>query len=117
VGEDRDGRPQQLNQEPAQRRAGKLGSGPAGFQLGVAFDQFIPLHQRRQVRLVGDIEEDRADTGQERGDIQLPQVQHVQRPGERDRPEDRCSAEVTRDQDRPTAEPVHPYACGKPPPG
>ena len=66
-----------------------------------------------QVRLVGDVEEDRADADEEDDDVQLPERQRVREVRDRDRGEERRAAEVSDDQDRPPRQPVDPHAGGQ----
>ena len=64
--------------------------------------------ERREVRHVGDVEEDRADPDEESDDEELPQREHVREVRDRDRGEEHGAAEVAVDEDRSPREPVDP---------
>ena len=80
------------------------------LELGVALDELVALDQRRQVALVGDVEEHRQAAVDEADDVQLPDREGVEVEGDRDRRDRDRPAEVADDQDRPPAEPVDPDA-------
>ena len=71
VGDDGQRGTDQLDQSAGQTRPRQLRGGPAALQLRVALDELIPLDDRRQVRLVSDVEEHGQDAVDERHDVEL----------------------------------------------
>jgi hypothetical protein len=65
---------------------------------------------RRQVALVGDVEEDREHADDEADDVELDDRQGARHEGERDRGQGRCPAKVAGDHHRPATQPVDPHA-------
>ncbi len=63
-----------LDEQPAEPRATDLGGGPADLELRVPFDDLVAIDEGRQVRLVGDVEEDLEDADEEADDVQLLSV-------------------------------------------
>ena len=59
----------------------------ADLELRVAVHELVLPDERRQVGLVGDVEEDRADPDAEGDDVQLPDRERVERVRDRDRRE------------------------------
>ena len=108
VDEDRIGRGEDLDQDarrtPVRRSALRGGD----LELRVALDDLIPLDERRQVRLVGDVEEDGADAHEEADDVELPERERVEDVRDRDRAEEHRAAEVPGDEDSAAD------ACGRP---
>src|SRR5439155_18030517 len=83
------------------------------LQLRVRVDQVLPPDERREIRLVGDVEEDRQDTGCERGGEELPRLQDAERIREWDRGKRDSASEVSDDQQRTSPQPVYPDARGQ----
>ena len=102
-----------LDEDASESWPGDLGRRATDHELRVALDDLVSLDQRRQVRLGGDIEEDGADPDQEGNHEKLRERQRVGDVGERDRCEQTCPAEIGRDQDRPSRQPVYPDARGQ----
>ena len=73
----------------------------------------LAVDERRQVRLVGDVEEDGEDAGQERDRVQLPERQHVRGVRDRDRQQHREAPEVADDEDRLSRQAIDPDARGQ----
>ena len=69
VDQDRVGRGDELDQAAREARARELRARARHLELRVALHQALPLNERRQVRLVRDVEEDREDSGQEADDV------------------------------------------------
>jgi hypothetical protein len=110
VREHRHRRRDQVDQHAGQAGSGDLRAGPADLQLGVALEQLVGLHQRRQVGLVGDVEEDGEHAGDEADRVQLADGEGVELVGDRDRQQRGRAPQVAGDQHRPAAQPVHPDA-------
>ena len=87
--------------DEAARQAGPhdLGGRAADLQLGVALHDLVALHEGRQVGLVGDVEEDRGDAGDEADHVQLLDRQDAQLPCHRDRPKAHRATQVADDED------------------
>src|SRR6185503_10719204 len=83
------------------------------LELGVALDELVTLHDRGQVALVGDVEEDRQAAVDEPDEVQLPDREPTE--GERDRDRDQAERppEVAHDQDWPPPQAIHPDAGGQ----
>jgi hypothetical protein len=79
-----------------------------GLQLRIALDQLVALHERRQVRLVRDVEEDGQHADDEGDGEELQDVERAERVRDRDRSEGERASHVADDQDRPSREPVDP---------
>lgn len=82
--------------------------------LGVPLDEAGAVYQRRQVRAVRDVEEDRADPRQEAHHVQLSEAQDPQRIGQRHAADHHQPKDVGGDQYPAPAEPVDPHADGEP---
>ena len=72
--------------------------------------ELVALEDRRQVGLVGDVEEDRHHAVDEPDEVELPDRQDAGRLGDRDRDEHQRPAEIADDEDPPPREPVDPDA-------
>ena len=107
VDEDRERRrePRRAGRPTRGRRAARRA---ADLELRVPVDELVPRHERGQVRLVCDVEEDRADADEEPDDVELPDRERVERVSERDRREERGAPEVADDEDRLAPQPVDP---------
>ena len=95
---------------PASAGPGELGARARDLELRVAVDELVARHERRQVRLVGDVEEHRQHADDEADDVELPDRQRVEGVRERDRREQRRAPEVADDEDRPPRQAVDPDA-------
>ena len=104
----RERRLQHPDQEARDARAQDLGRGLGDLELGVALDELVALHDRRQVALPRDVEEHREAAVGEADDVQLPDGQGVEVERDRDGRDRDRPAEVADDQDRPPAQPVDP---------
>ena len=71
IEEDRDRGLIGLDQEAGDGRAGDRRRGAGELELRVALDQLVALDDARQVRLVGDVEEDLQRAREERHDVDL----------------------------------------------
>ena len=109
----RDGRAESTDDGAGRARTGELRRGTADLELRVPVDELVALDERRQVRLVRDVEEDGADPDQEGDDVQMAEGERVEEVGERNRAEQRRPAEVADDEDRLPPEPVDPHASRK----
>jgi hypothetical protein len=114
LNEHRVGRREGLDEQPADARAGDLADRLAALQLGVAFDQQLPVDELGQVGLVGHVEEHGADAGAERDHIQLPDGQDPQELRERDRSQQRRAEQVVDNEHPAEPHPVHPRAGRQP---
>ena len=110
VEQDRERRAEQADQSAAERLAEDLGGRAADLELRVALDQVVRLEDRRQERLVGDVEEDGQGAVDEADDEQLPDRQHPELVGDRDRQERDRSAEVAEDEDQAPRQAIDPRA-------
>ncbi len=113
VDEDRIRGGEGLDEESGKSRPADLGRGAADFHLRVALDDLLALDERGQERHVRDVEEDRAGPREKSDDVQLTERQHVHHVGDRDADEERCTTEVTRDQDRSAPPTVDPHPGGQ----
>ena len=113
---DRDGdrRGQDLDEEAADPEGHELGGGPARGEGAVRVDEALALDDRRQVGVVGGIEEGRQDRRQSGHDEQLRERQDAEREGDRHRPEQDGPSEVGPDEDRPPPQPIDPGAGDEP---
>ena len=80
------------------------------LQLRVPVDEVLPLDERGQIRLVGDVEEDGEDADRELEHEQVPDLEDAGNPEDRDQREQAGACGVADDQDRPAAEAVDPDA-------
>ncbi len=108
VHEDRDRRTQPLDEEAGDGRAHEPRARPADLELRIALDEILAADERRQVALVGDVEEDREAPGDEPDDVELPDRERAEHVRDRDGSEGHRASEVARDEDGPAAETVHP---------
>ena len=114
IEQDRDRCGQELDEEAADPERHELGRRPARGQRGIGVDQAIALDDRRQVGVVGRVEEGRQDRRQAGHDQELPVGQDAEREGDGGRAKQRGSPEVRPDEDRPPAKPVDPRAGDEP---
>ena len=70
----------------------------------------LAIDEKWQVRLIGEIEEDREDSDDELHCEQLPHREDAEAVSDRDRREQHSSSDVAEDQDRPASQPVDPDA-------
>src|SRR5205807_2315387 len=75
-------------------------------QLAVALDQVGARDQRRQVGLVGDVEENIGDADQQSHDVELVHGQDVEQGGHRHAGDQQQAGQVADDHDRPSLESV-----------
>ena len=121
-GEERDGvdgdgdrRGQDLDEEAADAEGHELGGGAARRQRAVRLDQPLALDDRRQVGVVGGVEERRQDRRPARtrrgaaGSVRTPSANATGIEPSSDRP-----PEVGPDEDRPAPQPVDPGAGDEP---
>src|SRR4029079_351094 len=78
VDEHRPRRSDRLDEDAGEAGGGELGGGAADLQLRVAFDELIARDERGEIRLVGDVEEDRQDPDDEADDVELPDREDVE---------------------------------------
>ena len=100
----------ELHQCAGNARARDLRHRATHLQLAVALDQVVAVDQRRQVRLVGDVEEHREDAGQQAHQVELLDAQRAEQGGDRNRAEQERAAEVGEDQDGSAPQTVDPDA-------
>ena len=105
---------QGLHQEAADPERHEFRGRPTGRQRRVGLDQPVALDDRRQVGVVGRVEERREDRGQPGHDQQLPEGQDAERERERDRTQERRPPQVRPDEHGPSPQPVHPRARDEP---
>lgn len=110
VDEDRDRRREDRDDPAGERLAEDLRGGCADLELRVSLDEILSLQDRRQVRLVGDVEEDRHDPVDEADDVELPDRQDVKRIGDRDRDEHQPAPEIADHEDPLPREAIDPDA-------
>ena len=108
VDDDRVGRGERGDQAAGHARPRDLRERDRELQLRVALDQILPLDERGQVRLVRDVEEDGEDPDHELHDEQLPDREHAERVGDRDRREQHARGRRRRRSGSAGA------ACGRP---
>ncbi len=113
VEEDGGRRGQPIDEQPRDSRTAHLRTGAADLELRVSVHELPTLDERRQVRLVGDVEEDGRDPDEEADAVQLGERQRVEGVGDRDGNEEQSACEVAEHEDRPAAQPVDPDAGGK----
>jgi len=87
--------------------------GAADLELRVPFDDLVAIDERREVRLIGDVEEDLEDPDQEADDEELLEGQRIRDVRDRDRDEQRSAPEVADDQDRSPGQTVDPDTGGQ----
>ncbi|HZC75550.1 MAG TPA: hypothetical protein VE220_06210 [Gaiellaceae bacterium] len=87
VGEDRVRRGQDRDQTAGEAGACDLRDAHGQLQLRVPVDQVLSLDQRREVRLIRDVEENGEDADRELQDEELPHPQLARRPEDRDQRE------------------------------
>ena len=105
---------ERLRQPAGDRGPGHLRDRLAGLQLGVAVHQLVLGHQRRQVRLVGHVEEHREHADREADQDELDQREHTEPPRDRDTGQQDGASGVGADHQRPPPHPVHPGTGGQP---
>ena len=113
VEQDRVRRGDRADECARQPRPRELRGRAADLELRVAFDEALPLDQRGQVRLVGDVEEHRAHADDESDGIELPDGQRVEGVREWNRPERERAPEIAEDEDRLSPQPVDPDPRGQ----
>ena len=113
VGEDRPRRCQDLDERSAEPRSRYLRCGAADLELRVALDDLLALDERRQVRLVRDVEEDLEHADQEPDDEKLGEREDIGDVRERDRQQEQRASEVADDEDRPSGKSVDPHPGGE----
>ena len=104
---------QPVDDQAGEPRATELCARPADLQLRVPVDEFPPVDEFRQIRLVRDVEEDGRDPDEETDAVELPDRQRVERVGDRNRGEQSRTCEVTGDEDGTAPQPVDPHARGQ----
>ena len=111
---DGDRRREDLDEEPADPEGHELGGGSARGEGAVRVDQALALDDRRQVGVVGGIEERRQDRGQPGDHQELRERQDAERERDRHGTEQDRPTEVRPDEDRPSPQPVDPGAGDEP---
>ena len=76
-----------MDEQTAEPRAADLRSRAADLELRVAVDEPLALDERRQIRLIGDVEEDGERAGEEADDVELRELHVRDRGRERNRTE------------------------------
>jgi hypothetical protein len=93
--------------------AGYLRCGAADFELRVALTDLVSLDERRQIRLIRDVEEHGQHSSDKPDCIELTERECACEVSERDRGKRGGSAPVRRDKDWTPPQPVDPHARGK----
>lgn len=97
---------QHLDQRTREGRAQRSRHGVADRQLGVAFDEVLPVHQRGQPGLVGDVEKDATDCGSERHGVELDQGEGSPQEAQGDGRQEEAAADVGRDHHSAARNPI-----------
>src|SRR5207248_7319443 len=79
--------PERVDDDAGEARAAELRRGATDLEFRVAVDQLSALDERREVRLVRDVEEDGRDADEEADAVELPDRQVAEPVGDRDRTE------------------------------
>ena len=107
---DRERRADELDEEAGDGRPGDRRGRARELELRVALDQLVALDDARQVRLVGDVEEDLERARQEGDNVDLDEREPVAEEGDRDGCQERRARDVGTDEDRPAPHPIDPHA-------
>ena len=110
VDEDRGRRLQPTDQDAGETWTSELSTRAADLELRVAVDDLFSLDERRQVRLVRDVEEDRGDADAEADPVHLPDRQRIEKVSNRDGREQQRPRSVTGDENRAPRQAVDPDA-------
>ena len=110
IREDRERRPDHLDQGATQARPADLGEGRAGRELAVALHDAVHADQRGHVRGIGRAEERPAAADEEDHDVQLLDAQDAGDVGDRDRQQHERTQDVGRDEERSAPHAVDPRA-------
>ena len=110
VERDRERRADELDEEAGDGRPGDRRGRARELELRVALDQLVALDDARQVRLVGDIEEDLERARQEGDNVDLDEREPVAEEGDRDGCQERRARDVGTDEDGPAPHPIDPHA-------
>src|SRR5207248_488174 len=97
VGDERDGRGEQLHKEAAEARAADERERTAPVQKRVRLDVAFARHERDEEGAVRDVEQDAERSRDETGDVQLRQRQRVEGVRDRDRGKRRGASEIGHD--------------------
>ena len=98
--------PQEVDQEATETRSNEPGARPAQLELAVPVDEVITADQRRQVGLVGNVEEDGEHADGEANEHEVGEGEHVAEVGDGDRGDQECATEIAADEDRTSREAV-----------
>ena len=107
---DRERRADELDEEAGDGRPGDRRGRARELELRVALDQLVALDDARQVRLVGDVEEDLERARQEGDDVDLDEREPAAEEGDRDGCQEHRARDVGADEDRPPPHPIDPHA-------
>jgi hypothetical protein len=103
-----------LDQHAGQARPTDPGELGRDLKLRIALDEGLVADEVREVGLVGDVEEDREDSGEECHDVELQQGEPPEPVGDRDAPVGHEPSEVREDHHRALGESVDPGPRRKP---
>ena len=106
IDDHRDGCTNELHQRSRQPRSRDLRATSAHLEFRVAVAELIAIDERRQVRLVRDVEEHREHTRDEHHDEQLAKREPSEPPREGDRCQRDRAPDVAGHEDRPAADAV-----------
>ena len=104
-------RRQELDQSACDCRARELPGRARHLELRVPVDEVLAIDERRQVRLVRDVEEDGQDAREEADHEQLGHGQVALEVDDRHRQEQKAASDVADDQHAAARQPVDPHAC------
>ncbi len=103
------GTPDGLDEATRHTRTGHRRHLCAAGELGVALHQMFPTHQRREVRLIGDIEEDGENATGQSDDEELDEGQSTDGVGDRDGAQGENPSQVRADHETAAAHTIHPH--------
>jgi hypothetical protein len=110
LGQERDRRGHQLDEEPTDRRPDDSEGRAAGCKLAVGLDERLALDDRGEEGTGRQTTDQANRARQERRRVQLRQLEHSEHVGDRDRRYDQRPGDSGRDQDRPSRQAIHPDA-------
>src|SRR5262249_24984101 len=105
---DRVGRGDRGDQRSGGARTRDLSDRDGELDLGVSVDEVVALDQRREIRLVRDVEEHGEDPDHELDGEELPDLENAERPEDRDEEEENGAGRVADDEDAATVQAVDP---------
>ena len=110
VEDDRNGRAQQVDEDARQDPDRRAARRAADLQLRVPLDELVPVDERRQIRLVGNVEEDGRDPDEEAHCKELPDRQRIECVRDRDRDQEPRARKISEDENRTTRQTIDPHS-------